>query len=196
MTGGIPVPGARFRRREPVLSRASFALFVGSALAGPVRSETPQLRPPVHPSVRHAACDDAGRAALESRFVEDMRRKAFDDVLSLYTPDAVFLDPSGKTLRGRRQLVRLYRQVFRDFDSDLRLHATSVTRVAGSACEEIGTYDEDLRTRSDGKVREFAGPYRFQARLTAGGEWKFTSMDWTSRAPRAPEPCCTGRRPQ
>src|SRR3954470_16438177 len=69
-------------------------------------------------------CRLPGPSLPTQRFADDLRNKNLDDVLKLYTPRAVFIDPSGKQYRGPA-LLELFKQVFATFDSDIVLDPTS-----------------------------------------------------------------------
>jgi ketosteroid isomerase-like protein len=115
------------------------------------------------------------------RFVDDMRSKNIEDVLALYTPDAVFSDPQGHTFSTPVAMRKLYQQVFATYDSDLHLNPTSVTvdRDNGiGVAVDSGTYTEDLTVRSTGEVLHPAGAYRFVWKLQPDGHWLLTRMEW------------------
>ena len=112
----------------------------------------------------------------DARFVRDLHDKKVDDVLELYTADAVFVQPDGTEVSGPG-LRKLYEQVTTSLDSDLHLHAT-VLGYAGGKVEESGEYTETLRHRDTGKVDEIKGTYKFAGRMEADGSWRFTRMEW------------------
>jgi ketosteroid isomerase-like protein len=132
---------------------------------------------------RRELCASPGRIELNRRFVRDMRAKRLEDVLGLYTADAVFLNPDGSSVRDRTGLRKLYVTVFATYDSDLRLAPGKVRPAAARVieCVEDGAYEEDLRTRSTGEVHDVSGAYRFTTRRLRGGAWRFSRMEWTSR---------------
>ena len=100
----------------------------------------------------------------DTRFVDDMRTKNLEDVLSLYTANAVFLDPEGHRFATPAALRSLYVQVFATYDSD---------------------YTEDLRTRATGEVQHLCGGFRFdwvrQPSGTGQARWLIERMQWTAK---------------
>lgn len=115
------------------------------------------------------------------RFVDDLRTKN-RDILRLYTADAVFVDPSGR-LRGTAALRSLYTRIFATYDSDLTLmrnHISNTTAGATELSTESGTYTENLRVRSSGKMQRFRGTYRFTYQHQPDGRWFISRQEWTA----------------
>ncbi len=115
-------------------------------------------------------------ASTDQRFVRDLHDKDIDDVLTLYTPDAVFVNPDGTQATGAG-LRALYELVAKTFDSDLHLHPGRV-RIHGKLAVEDGSYTEALGHRDTGKVDNVHGTYRFELRREADGRWRYTRMEW------------------
>jgi ketosteroid isomerase-like protein len=116
-------------------------------------------------------------AIPDSRFIRDLHDKNIDDVLTLYTPDAIFIGPDAHRYSGPA-LRKLYEQVTAAFDSDLHLKRLGLTR-SNSIAVEHGTYTETLRNRATGNVKHIHGTYRFKAQEQSDGRWLFMRMAWT-----------------
>lgn len=128
------------------------------------------------------SCPVSPASLPTDRFLDDMRSKNIRDVLALYTPNAVFIDPSGKRYRGPVVLRALYKRVFATFDSELVMKAQTLSPgKQPKVCVESGTYDEDLRLRSDGSVHHYVGSYRFTYELQSTGQWLLSRQEWTVR---------------
>jgi ketosteroid isomerase-like protein len=113
-----------------------------------------------------------------SVFAQRMHDKQENAILSSYTRDAVFIDPSGKRFSTPAQLRALYDQVFDNFDSDLHFGPPAV-RLHGSAFHASGSYTETLRNRKTGAVQQIQGTYDFTLRTYYDGHWSFSRMKWT-----------------
>ena len=113
---------------------------------------------------------------LDARFVRDLHEKKIDDVLTLYTPDAVFVQPDGTEVSGTA-MRGLYEQVAKTLDSDLHLSVAHVKRH-GDLVDEDGTYTETLGHRDTGKVEDVKGTYRFVTHRGTDGRWRYTRMEW------------------
>ena len=133
---------------------------------------------------RDAAASDPIAALLQA-FVVDLERKDVDGSVSLFTPNAVFVDPDGHEFRGTSSIRRLYATVAASFDSDITLVRTRRTRAAAVAREE-GTYRERLRMRKTGAVQNVRGGYRFTFTRGAGGRWRIAGLQWTVEAEKSP----------
>jgi len=115
-------------------------------------------------------------ASLDERFVRDLHQKKIDDVLTLCTPDAVFVNPDGSQATGAG-LRKLYEQVTAAFDSDLHLSPMSIQRH-GKTATESGTYTETLGHRDTGRIDHVPGTYCFAMRRDSDGRWRYTRMEW------------------
>ena len=126
-------------------------------------------------------CPTASTAFPTKRLARDMRDKNISDVLLLYTPDALFVDPDGSRYKGLAELRGLYVRIFATFDSDITFHAGSVSAVTDDgACLESGKYSENLSVRSTGKTNHYTGGYRFEYKLQPNGRWLLFRQEWTA----------------
>ena len=119
------------------------------------------------------------------RWILDMQAKNLEDVLSLYTPDAVFVDPTGSQFTTPQALRKLYTQVFATYDSDLTRGKGTIAiqgdpQLPGTIAVESAAYTEDLRTRATNTVAHLCGDYRFTYILQKDGHWLISRMEWTS----------------
>ena len=121
---------------------------------------------------------DAAVSQQLSVFAQRMHDKLENDILSSYTRDAVFIDPSGKRFNTPAQLRALYDQVFDNFDSDLHFGPPTV-RHRGSAFHASGSYTETLGNRKTKAVQQIQGTYDFTLRTYDDGHWSFSRMKWT-----------------
>jgi ketosteroid isomerase-like protein len=120
---------------------------------------------------------------VAQRFVRDMRTKDMDDVLSLYTAGAVFIQPDGARIVGRSALRQLYEFVFATYDSELTSSDFEIEPVASSeagVCIQSGPYEDVLHLRKDGTRINASGRYRFVYRRTKQGNWLISEMAWTN----------------
>lgn len=111
------------------------------------------------------------------RFARYLHDKNIEDVLSLYTPDAVFTDPDGKTFKGIDEIRKLYEQVTSTYDSDLHLHLTSFEQTHSFGIEH-GTYTETLRNRVTGETREVSGTHVFLHERQMDKTWLIAHQKW------------------
>jgi uncharacterized protein (TIGR02246 family) len=133
------------------------------------------------------ASGNATPALPTQRWIQDMQVKNLEDVLSLYTPDAVFIDPEGHPFATPEALRKLYVQVFATYDSDLTRGKGTIAvqgdpQVAGAVAVEAAEYSENLRTRASNTTAHVCGDYRFTYVLQKDGRWLVSRMEWTAKA--------------
>jgi len=128
-----------------------------------------------------SSVDCRGGVGVAQRFVLDMRTKDIHDVLSLYTADAVFIQPDGARVVGTSALRRLYETVFATYDSELAARDFEIepTDSGSGVCVQSGPYQETLRLRRDGTQMTVRGTYRFTYRRTGRRRWLISEMAWT-----------------
>jgi ketosteroid isomerase-like protein len=121
---------------------------------------------------------DAVIAQQLAIFAQRMHDKQEEAILSSYTRDAVFIDPSGKRFSSPEELRKLYDQVFDILDSDLHFGPPMVRR-RGSAFHASGSYTEILGNHKTGAIQQIHGTYDFTLRSFYDGHWSFSRMKWT-----------------
>jgi ketosteroid isomerase-like protein len=115
------------------------------------------------------------------RFIDDLRTKNLDDILALYAPEAVFVDPEGHTFATPAARRAFYEQIFATYDSDLVLNSSSlsISRDGGTGTAvDRGTYTEVLTVRATGAVRHPHGSYILTWHLQPNGAWLITRVVW------------------
>ena len=115
----------------------------------------------------------------DDRFVRDLHDKNIDDVMTLYTSKAVFVNPDGKTFKGEDQIRKLYEQVTATYDSDLHLTTTNLRYTKNTAIEH-GTFTETLRTRETGATQQLSGSYVFVHERQSDGTWLISVQKWNT----------------
>jgi ketosteroid isomerase-like protein len=120
------------------------------------------------------------------QFVSDLRTKNLDDVLQLYTADAVFVDPNGTKFATPDELRNLYEQTFATYDADIEFNRTSLKvkgdpSSAGSTAVEKDDYREDLRTRQTKAIQVVCGTTTSNWIRTDDDRWLIKSQAWTSK---------------
>jgi len=119
-------------------------------------------------------------------WILDMAAKNLDDILSMYTPDAVFVDPSGKQFSTPAAIHDLYVQIFATYDSNLTRGKGTIAiegnpQVPGAIAVESAAFTEDLRTRATNTTAHICGDYRFTYVLQKNSKWLISRMEWTMK---------------
>jgi ketosteroid isomerase-like protein len=114
------------------------------------------------------------------RFALDLHDKKISDVMSLYTADAEFIDPDGKTYKGVDEIRKMYEQITSTYDSDLHLKMVSFQQTHAFGIEH-GTYTETMRTRATGATQQISGTYVFLHERQPNGDWLIARQTWTQK---------------
>ena len=120
------------------------------------------------------------------QWILDMQAKNLDDILALYTPDAVFIDPQGHQFATPDAMRKLYTDTFATYDSDLKRGKGTIAiqgnpQVPGAIAVEAAAYTEDLTKHADHTTAHVCGDYRFTYVLQQNGKWLIQRMEWTSK---------------
>jgi uncharacterized protein (TIGR02246 family) len=118
-------------------------------------------------------------ALQDDRFVRDLHDKDIDDVLTLYTPKAVFVNPDGTSSKGLEEIRKLYEQVTATYDSDLHLTTTNLRRTNNTIIEH-GRFTETLRIRATGATQQSSGTYIFLHERQSDGTWLIAMQKWNT----------------
>jgi uncharacterized protein (TIGR02246 family) len=116
------------------------------------------------------------------QFAEDLHSKDIEDILSLYTPDAVVSDPTGQTSAGADSLRKLYEQTFATYDTDINFTQVSLAVADGqSKAVEIDDYQETVLTKATKSIEQNCGVCTSAWVMQSDGRWQMTSQKWTSK---------------
>jgi uncharacterized protein (TIGR02246 family) len=129
-------------------------------------------------------------AALRQVWAQCLHAKSVDAIVTLYTEDGVFLDPTGQRFAGRAAIRGLMTKVTNAFDSEIELTALATER-SGALAYDSGTFRETLTDRSTGRVIHTSGSYLQILRRGDDGHWRIAQQVWTGTEPTAGD----GNRP-
>jgi ketosteroid isomerase-like protein len=121
------------------------------------------------------------------QFTDDMRSKDIDDVLAMYTANAVLIDATGKTFASSADLRSMYAKQFATYDADLTFTRKDLTfkgdgYTAGSTAVEVDDYQEQLRTRATNTVESRCGGVVTTWERTSDGRWQISNQKWTEKS--------------
>jgi ketosteroid isomerase-like protein len=118
------------------------------------------------------------------QFLDDMRGKNLQDILTMYLPDAVFIDPSGHKFSSPDARRQLYQNTFATYDSELVFSETHLKYKGdmskpGNVVVEMDNYHENLLTRSTKVMQQVCGTCTFTWVKQTDGVWLMSSQKWT-----------------
>jgi uncharacterized protein (TIGR02246 family) len=123
-------------------------------------------------------------AAIRQVWAQCLHAKSVDAIVTLYTEDGVFLDPTGQRFAGRQAIRALMTKVTQAFDSTIELTSLTTERSGGLAYDS-GTFEETLVDRSNGQASHTSGSYLQILRRGDDGHWRIAQQVWTGSEPKA-----------
>ena len=129
-----------------------------------------------------AAAQDA-RTEMEQahdRYEQAMEQGDAAAVAGMFTEDAIYLSPEGKTLEGRAAIEEYYRALPKF--ADVEITATHVDQI-GDVIIDIGNFTDKVAPEAGGETIE--GEYVAIVRTTAEGPKLFRIVTFPKRQPTA-----------
>jgi uncharacterized protein (TIGR02246 family) len=159
--GGVEGAGAAPRVNAPESAREADRLRVAAAAKGEPMSRS-----------------EAAVRRLTQEWVLACNTRQLDELLELYTPDAVVLRSNLPLLRGASAVREFF---FSAIESGLGEVAVEPIRVevVGDVAHEVGRYSA-LVPGTAGKRREERGKYLWVFAKQSTGDWKLVSECWSS----------------
>lgn len=129
--------------------------------------------------------DAASIAALaqpSQDWARERQAKKLDDVLALYTPDAVFLDAGGSRVTGQASLRKFFASVLAQYSAMPSLHSVD-SSASGDLGYDWGDYSEVITpVASPAGAIQMHGTYLVILRRVSG-HWLIAEQMWTAGAP-------------
>ena len=124
---------------------------------------------------------EAFKDALK-RWVDAINAHRADAVFHLVSDDVVFLHPPGVPFAGRAAVARLYREAFRIYDVQERLHFEDIRVIGGLATARV-TEHIQFKPNGGGAVVDFIEADAMRFRRQQNGAWKLVSRSFTAPSP-------------
>lgn len=127
------------------------------------------------------AGSDASLAQVSRDWARDWQAKKLDDVLALYTDDAVFLDAGGSEVAGKPALRKFFAGVLAMYSAKPLMHTTA-SAASGDLGYDSGNYSETLTpVAKPGSAIATHGSYQVILRRV-NGHWLIARQIWTGSA--------------
>jgi ketosteroid isomerase-like protein len=117
-------------------------------------------------------------AKIREAWVQDLRTKQIEPILKFYTPDAVFLQPTGERITGSVALRTLFQTITATFNSDLTLHSQNL-ETSGDLAYDSGDFQETLTTIATGAKITAKGSYIIIFKRQPDGSWQIVQQVFT-----------------
>ncbi len=152
--------------------RTTLAFLASTAILVPMFSTTAASQSPTLASL----------AKIREAWTRDLHAKQLEPILKLYTPDAVFLQPSGERITGSAALRTLFQNIMATFDSGLTLHSQNL-EASGDLAYDSGDFQESLTAIATGAKITSKGSYIIIFKRQPGGSWQIVQQVFTGIPP-------------
>ncbi len=146
-----------------MLGKSAIALAIAIAAGAPVQAADPL-------------------AQVSQDWAKNWQARDLEATLSLYTDDAVFLDPSATRVTGKAALRAFFATVLKQYGAKPRMQSVT-DGSSGDLGFDSGTYTEVITpiANPSGAIRTH-GSYLVVLRRV-GGRWLIAQQMWTGSAP-------------
>jgi ketosteroid isomerase-like protein len=121
-------------------------------------------------------------AKIREAWSQDLHAKQLEAILKFYTPDAVFLQPTGERITGAAALRTLFQNIMAGFDSNLNLHSQNL-ETSGDLAFDSGDFQESLTAIATGAKITSKGSYIVIFKRQPDGSWQIIQQVFTGTPP-------------
>jgi ketosteroid isomerase-like protein len=137
------------------------------------------------PAPVDASADVSAIQQANQRYIEMHPRGALDELVALYTPDAILLPPDGAPITGRPSIRQYCATFFVDWEVVEAQSTIDEVIVAGDWAYSRGHFTETTRSRDGGttiaETGKFSGLWQ---RGPSDGMWRIARDMWNATPPR------------
>jgi ketosteroid isomerase-like protein len=121
-------------------------------------------------------------ANIREAWIQNLRNKRLEPILKFYSPDAVFLQPTGERISGSAALRALFQNIMSTFTSDLMLHSVNL-ETSGELAYDSGDFEETLTVLATGAKISAKGSYIIIYKRQPNRSWQIVQQVWTGTPP-------------
>lgn len=154
--------------------RATVAFLTFAAMLVPAFSHSATASP--------QASTLATLVKIRETWIQDLCTKQLEPILKFYSPDAIFLQPTGERIAGSAALRTLFQTIMASFNSDLTLHSLNL-ETSGDLAYDSGDFQETLTVIATGATITSKGSYIIIFKRQPNGSWKIIQQAWTGTPP-------------
>jgi ketosteroid isomerase-like protein len=121
-------------------------------------------------------------AKIRETWVQDLRTKQLEPILTFYAADAAFLQPNGERITGSAALRTLFQSIMATFNSDLTINSKNL-ETSGDLAYDSGAFEETLTNIASGAKISSKGSYVIIYKRQANGSWQIVQHVWTGIPP-------------
>lgn len=121
-------------------------------------------------------------AQVRNRWAQLLNLKQLGPLMNLYTPDAVFLQPTGQRVNGAPAIRATTQKIWTVINPNISLHSVT-TKASGDLAYDEGDFRETLTSISNGATQQSQGSYLMIFKRDMHGRWLIAEQVWTGLVP-------------
>lgn len=122
-------------------------------------------------------------AQVRIQWTQLLNAKQIGPIMNLYTPEAVFLQPTGQRVNGAPAIRAMTEKIWTALTPSISLHGVT-TRVSCDMAYDEGDFRETLTSVSNGAKQQSQGQYLMIFKRDTHGRWLIVEQVWTGLQPR------------
>jgi ketosteroid isomerase-like protein len=121
-------------------------------------------------------------ARVRIEWAQFLDAKQLDSLMSLYAPNAVFLQPMGERINGAPSIRAMTQKIWTTLTPDITMHSVT-TKIACDMAYDEGEFQETL-TSTSGAKQHTQGQYLMIFKRDIHGRWLIVEQVWTGSEPK------------
>lgn len=121
-------------------------------------------------------------AQVRIQWAQLLNAKQIGPLMNLYTPDAIFMQPTGTRVSGAPAIRAMTEKIWSALTPSISLHGTT-TKVSCDLAYDEGDFRETLTSVSNGAKQQSQGSYLMIFKRDTHGRWLITEQVWTGLQP-------------
>lgn len=153
--------------------------------AGPVLPAKSHDSHPASATAQATAASIAASAVARVRvqWAQFLNAKQLSPLMSLYAPNAVFLQPTGARITGAPSIRAMTQKIWTTLSPDIIMHSLT-TKIACDMAYDEGEFQETLKSVSGGAKQHTQGQYLMIFKRDVHGRWLIVEQVWTGPEPK------------
>ena len=122
-------------------------------------------------------------ARVRIQWAQLLNAKQLDPLMSLYAPNAVFLQPTGARINGAPLIRAMTQKIWSSLSPNITMHSVT-TKIACDMAYDEGGFQETLTSISNGAKQHTQGQYLMIFKRDMHGKWLIVEQVWTGAEPK------------
>lgn len=122
-------------------------------------------------------------ARTRDQWARALNAKQIGALMSLYAPNAVFLQPTGARINGAPLIRAMTEKIWTSLTPSISLRGVN-TKVSCDLAYDEGSFSETLTSVSNGSKQQSQGQYLMIFKRDTHGHWLIVEQVWTGLEPK------------